>query len=106
MIVPSAFLPHRVTIEPYMGDTAYGPSYGPPVPNIRAMVAPSVRQVRRATDGRETVSTAQVITAPGIDCPPGSRITLPGGRVTTALSVADHSAPGLPVPDCMEVMCE
>ncbi|MDT3395590.1 hypothetical protein RKE29_02810 [Streptomyces sp. B1866] len=106
MRVPDWLLRHRVTIEPYRGDTAYGPSYGPPVADVRALVSATVRQVRRATDGRETTSTAQVITAPGLTCPPGSRLTLPGGRVTTALSTAEHAAPGLPVPACTEVICE
>ncbi len=64
-----------------------------------------MRQVR-ATDGREVTSTAQVIAAPDLDCPAGSRLTLPTGRTTTALSVARHTAPGLPVPACCEVMCE
>ncbi len=105
MRVPDALLRHRVTVAPYIGDSAYGPIYGPEQ-TVRALVAATVRQVRRATDGRETVSTAQVIAAPGLDCPPGSRVTLPDGRVTTALSTADHSAPGLPVPACVEVSCE
>lgn len=104
MRVPDALLRHRVTIAPYIGDSAYGPMYGPEQ-TVRALVAASVRQVR-AADGRETISTAQMITAPGLNCPPGSRVTLPGGRVTTALSTADHSAPGLPVPACTEVSCE
>ncbi|WP_326678512.1 hypothetical protein [Streptomyces sp. NBC_01237] len=51
-------------------------------------------------------STAQVIAAPGLDCPPQSRISLPSGRVTTALHVAAHTAPGLPVPESTEVFCE
>ncbi|MEU5130027.1 hypothetical protein [Streptomyces mobaraensis] len=104
MKVPAALLRHRVTVAPYIGDTAYGPAYGPEQ-TVRALVAAAVRQVRRS-DGRETVSTAQVIAAPGLSCPPGSRVTLPDGRVTTVLSTADHSAPGLPVPACVEVMCE
>ncbi|WP_404959017.1 hypothetical protein [Streptomyces sp. 147326] len=88
MIVPATFLPHRITVEPYLGDTAYGPAYGPPVPGIRAMV-----------------SAPQVITAPAVDCPLGSRITLPDGRITTAVKVHVHTAPGLPVPACLEVTC-
>ncbi|MFK0233731.1 hypothetical protein [Streptomyces vinaceus] len=88
MIVPAALLPHRITVEPYLGDTSYGPAYGPPVPGIRAMV-----------------SVPQVITAPGVDCPPGSRITLPDGRTTTAVTVKAHTAPGLPVPTSLEVTC-
>ncbi|MGW1770642.1 hypothetical protein [Streptomyces sp. NPDC002104] len=103
--MPDSLLRHRVTVEPYRGDSAYGPIYDPPA-QVRALVIASVRQVRRASDGREVVSSAQVIAAPGLDCPPGSRLTLPSGRTTTAISTADHSAPGLPVPACTEVVCE
>ncbi|MER7145985.1 hypothetical protein [Streptomyces xanthochromogenes] len=105
MSVPDFLLRHRVRIEPYLGESAYGPRYGDPIEDIPALVAEAVRMVR-APDGREVTSTAQVITAPGLTCPPGSRLTLPGGRVTTALTVAHHTAPGLPVPACMEVSCE
>jgi hypothetical protein len=104
--VPAYLLRHRITVEPYLGDGAYGPQWGPPVPNVPALVAAAVKQVRRATDGREVVSSTTVITAPGLDCPPGSRITLPNGRTTTAITTADHTAPGLPVPACTEVSCE
>ncbi|WP_031010655.1 hypothetical protein [Streptomyces sp. NRRL F-5727] len=103
--IPPWLLPHRVVIEPYLGDSAYGPKYGPPVPGVRAMVAEQVRTVRDR-EGREIVSTAQVITAPDTDCPAESRITLPSGRRTRALSTAHHTAPGLPVPESLEVMCE
>ncbi|RZU21737.1 hypothetical protein [Streptomyces sp. BK239] len=103
--LPAFLLRHRITIEPYLGDSAYGPQYGPAVADVPVLVAESVRQVR-AADGREVTSTAQVIAAPDLDCPAGSRLTLPTGRTTTALSVARHTAPGLPVPACCEVMCE
>lgn len=105
MRVTTILLPHRITIEPYLGDGAYGPIYGPPSLPIRALVAETVRTVRDRT-GREVTSTAQVITRPGLDCPAESRITLPSGRVTTALHVAAHTAPGLPVPQSTEVSCE
>ncbi|WP_051778793.1 hypothetical protein [Streptomyces sp. NRRL S-241] len=103
--IPEVLLRHRITIEPYLGDGAYGPRHGAPVPEIPALVSPSARMVR-APDGREVTSSAQIITAPGLDCPPGSRVTLPDGRITTALSITHHTAPGLPVPACSEVMCE
>ncbi|MFI5808883.1 hypothetical protein [Streptomyces sp. NPDC051561] len=106
MKVPAGLLRHRITVEPYRGDSAYGPMYDPPVAGVRALVAHTVAQVRRASDGREVVSTAQVITLPGLDCPPGSRVTLPDGRVTTAISTSHHTAPGLPVPACTEVRTE
>ncbi|MFD4371498.1 hypothetical protein ACFWPY_07890 [Streptomyces sp. NPDC058527] len=103
--VPRWLLRHRISIEPYIGDSAYGPRYGPPVTGVRALVAEQVRTVRDR-EGRETVSTAQVITAPGTVCPAESRITLPTGRITRVLSAAPHTAPGLPVPESLEVMCE
>lgn len=105
MSVPDFLLRHRLRIEPYLGESAYGPRYGDPVEDVHALVAETVR-IMRAPDGREVASTAQVITAPGLTCPPGSRLTLPGGRVTTALTIAHHTAPGLPVPACTEVNCE
>ncbi|MET9468490.1 hypothetical protein ABZY44_27625 [Streptomyces sp. NPDC006544] len=105
MRVPDWLLPHRITIEPYAGDTAYGPTYGPPTADVPALVAETVRTVRNR-EGREVTSTAQVLTAPDVACPPLSRITLPSGRITTALHIAPHTAPGLPLPESAEVFCE
>lgn len=104
MKVPRYLLRHRVVVEPYDGDSAYGPTYRPPV-EVRALVAETTK-VTRNREGVEVTSTSQVICEPGLDCPPESRITLPTGRVTKAISVAQHTAPGLPTPDCTEVMCE
>jgi hypothetical protein len=98
-------LRHRVTVEPYLGDSAYGPTYGPPIESVPALVAETIRTVRDR-EGREVTSTAQVIAGPDLDCPAESRLTLPSGRRTRVLSVAHHTAPGLPVPQCTEVMCE
>lgn len=103
--VPGWLLRHRITVEPYAGDSAYGPTYGPAVGDVPALVAETVRTVRDK-DGREVTSTAQIIAEPALDCPAESRITLPSGRITRALTVAHHSAPGLPVPESVEVMCE
>lgn len=63
-------------------------------------------QLTRNREGVEVTSTTQIITAPGLDCPAESRLTLPSGRITRAISVANHTAPGLPVPQSTEVMCE
>lgn len=105
MRVPAYLLRHRITVEPYLGDSAYGPQYGPPVENVPALVAETIRLVRDR-EGREVTSTAQIIAAPGLDCPAESRITLPDGRTTRAISVAHHTAPGLPVPQSTEVSAE
>ncbi|MFI6371013.1 hypothetical protein [Streptomyces sp. NPDC050546] len=105
MRVPAYLLRHRVTVEPYLGDGAYGPQYGPPVADVPALVS-GARKVTRDSTGAQVLSTAQVIAAPDLDCPARSRLTLHDGRTTTAISVAHHTAPGLPVPACTEVMCE
>ncbi|QKW10980.1 hypothetical protein HUT18_18320 [Streptomyces sp. NA04227] len=103
--VPGWLLRHRIDVEPYLGDTAYGPQFGPTVCGIPALVA-AVRRQLVDKDGREVTATAQVIAGPDLNCPPGSRVTLPGGRTTTAVEVHAHTAPGLPAPACTEVMCE
>ncbi|MFE7316410.1 hypothetical protein ACFU7T_25460 [Streptomyces sp. NPDC057555] len=102
--VPAVLLRHRVTIEPNLGDGAYGPAYGPPA-TVRALVADRPQMIR-TPDSRTIQATATVIAGPEIECPVGSRVTLPDGRATTALTVARHAAPGLPVPACTEVMCQ
>ncbi|MGC9541600.1 hypothetical protein [Streptomyces sp. UG1] len=103
--VPEVLLRHRIRIEPYAGDSAYGPTYRPAIEDVPALVDPSPRLVR-APDGRDVTATATFIAGPELDCPPGSRVTLPDGRTTTALTVAHHTAPDLPVPACTEVSCE
>ncbi|AVH58383.1 MULTISPECIES: hypothetical protein [Streptomyces] len=105
MRVPGYLLRHRITVEPYLGVSAYGPRYGPKVEDVPALVDETIKRVRDAT-GAEVTSTAQIIAAPDLNCPTGSRITLPDGRTTTALTVAHHTAPGLPVPASTEVSCE
>ena len=105
MNVPRWLLRHRITIEPYLGTSAYGPKYGPPTRDVPALVAEAIKRVRDAT-GAEVVSTAQIYADPDLNCPTGSRVTLPTGRTTTAINVAHHTAPGLPVPQSTEVMCE
>nr|WTB07397.1 hypothetical protein OG546_26170 [Streptomyces antimycoticus] len=105
MNVPRWLLRHRIKVEPYLGDSAYGPRYGPPVEDVPALVALALRTVRDR-EGRAVTSTATVYAGPDLDCPPESRITLPDGRITKAIAVAQHTAPGLPVPESVEVSCE
>ncbi|MGI5252776.1 hypothetical protein [Actinacidiphila glaucinigra] len=105
MKVPAVALRHRVTIAPFLGDGPYGPAWGPPVEDVHALVSEVVKMTRDST-GAQVVSTAQVLCLPDVVCPAGSRVTLPDGRRTVAISVAQHTAPGLPVPASTEVMCE
>ncbi|WP_242908673.1 hypothetical protein [Actinomadura terrae] len=102
--IPQWALVHRVTIEPYAGEGATGPVYGPPVNGVRALVEARTQYLRDA-DGNRTTSSTTVYFMPGTACPPRSRLTLPGGRTAIAMQTADHRAPGLPTPDHLEVTC-
>ncbi|MEV6536726.1 hypothetical protein AB0M86_45460 [Streptomyces sp. NPDC051639] len=102
--LPAWLLRHTVTVEPYRGSGAYGPVYGDPAA-AACLVAETVKHIRDAT-GAVVVSTAQIYAGPDLDCPVGSRVILPDGRITRALTVAAHTAPGLPVPQSSEVYCE
>ncbi|MCX5362879.1 hypothetical protein OG864_29715 [Streptomyces sp. NBC_00124] len=102
--LPAWLLRHTITVEPYRGTGAYGEVFGDPAA-AAALVAETVKHIRDAT-GAITVSTAQVYAGPTLDCPVGSRVMLPDGRITRALTVAHHTAPGLPVPQSTEVYCE
>lgn len=88
--VPGFLLRHRVRVEPYLGSGATGDAYGPAVV-LRAQVDQTRRTVRDAT-GAEVVSEATVRgrLASARRCPPGSRVTLPGGRRTWVISVRRH----------------
>jgi len=103
--IPRWLLPHRVTIEPYAGDTGRsGKTWGAPFVT-RAMATPTDKLITDQ-EGRQVVATAQVIIGPGIDCPVESKILLPGGIKGRVASVAKYTAPGMPVPDCTEVLVE
>lgn len=102
--LPRWLLRHTITVEPYQGSGAYGPQYGDPHA-AAALVAETVKHVRSGT-GEIVVSTAQIYAGPDLDCPVGSRVILPDGRITRVLTTARHTAPGLPVPESTEVYCE
>ncbi|MCZ9348547.1 hypothetical protein NGM36_01780 [Streptomyces mutabilis] len=107
MRLPRWLLPHRISVEPYAGDSAYGPTYGPPIEDVRALVDLRIRVVRNR-EGREVTSTATVYAEPELaaQCPPESLITLPDGRITHVIAVAPHTAPGMGLPESTEVACE
>lgn len=100
--VPVGLLVHRITVEPFLGDTAYGPSYGPPVTGIRAFVD---QQTRRVTDpsGTEVVSGSTALCPLATVAPAQSRVTLADGSVTRVINAKPRSAPGLPVPQHLEL---
>lgn len=102
-VIPGVVLVHTVTIEAYLGDSAYGPQYGPPLA-ARALVEEAIRTVRN-TRGEEVVSSTTVYLLPSQACPPESRLTTPSGRVASVITSALHDGGGLPTPDHREVTC-
>lgn len=103
MRLPKRFLPHTVIVEPYLGDGAYGPQYGPEQ-TVRCFVD-DTRKVVRDTDGAEVASETTVFTRPDADIPEGSQIQV-GGRTTRVIRTARRDGGGLPTPDHLEVTCE
>ncbi|MFE9645316.1 hypothetical protein ACFYO0_14605 [Streptomyces sp. NPDC006365] len=102
MVIPGYLLRHEVVVEPYEGDSAYGPVYAAPV-TVRCFLEEKNRLVRDK-DGREVTSSSTFRCRLGaVDAPPDSRVTLPGGRQTTVISQARHDGGGLPTPDHLEV---
>ncbi|MFF3622333.1 hypothetical protein [Streptomyces sp. NPDC002467] len=101
MVIPGWLLRHTVTIEAYLGDTAYGPQYAAPV-TARAFVEEKIRTVRNK-EGEEVTASTTVYLLPTQECPPESRVTTPSGRTASVITSAAHTGGGLPTPDHREV---
>jgi len=75
-VIPSAALRDSITIEPYLGESALGPTYG------TAVTIPAMVSVRRSTvalpDGRAAQTILQVLIRPGTEYKVGSRVTTLG----------------------------
>lgn len=76
------FLRSIVSIEPFTGSGAAGPTYGSATP-ARASVQPDFKLIIDA-NGREVQATVLLILLPGAVCPAESRVTA-GGKVYRAL---------------------
>lgn len=101
---PRRFMPHRITIEPYLGDTSHGPSYGPPA-IVQCFLDAKVRMVR-SPNGREVTSTSTAYCPLDTQCPAESRVTLPTGATTIVIAALRRDGGGLPTPDHLEVQVE
>lgn len=85
MRVPSSLLRSSITVEPYLGAGAYGPSYGTAV-TLRARVEGRRRAVRRP-DGTDVIASATATIRPeGPDVPVESRV-VHAGRTYEVLDV-------------------
>jgi hypothetical protein len=102
--IPGMLLAHTVTVEAYAGDGAHGPVYA--AATAVACLLTEATTLVRAPDGREVASSATYITPPDHDPPPGSRVTLPGGRITTVITVRRAGVGIAAVPSNTEVMLQ
>jgi hypothetical protein len=101
MNIPVWLLQHSVTVEPYLGHTAYGPQYGPPV-IVRCFLDQQTRTIR-AADGTQTTSSSTAYARLDTVAPALSRVTLPDGRVTSVLAALRRDGGKLPTPSHMEL---
>lgn len=101
---PKRFMRHHITIEPYLGDTSHGPSYGPGV-SVQCFLDAKTRMVRSPT-GREVTSTSTAYCPLATVCPAESRVTLPSGARTIVIAALRRDGGGLPTPDHLEVQVE
>ncbi|MET9510759.1 hypothetical protein ABZX62_20255 [Streptomyces flavidovirens] len=100
--MPAFLLRHEVTVEEYLGSSAYGPRYATPV-TVRCLLEQKTRTVR--DQGGEEVTSTSTFRAPldTASVAPESRVTLPDGDTTTVIAALRHDGGGLPVPDHLEV---
>lgn len=99
--VPRYLLRHTVQVEPFTGTWGV---YGPAAP-MRCLVQFAASGTRRGygNDGAEQNGTVFAEPEAAAACPPGSRITLPDGRVGYASDTTLYDAGGLPTPDHTEI---
>lgn len=102
--VPGWLLRHRITIEPYRGDSSTGPVYGTAL-EVRAFVDEQTRMVR-SPGGEEVTSSSTAYAPPGTVAPPLSRVTLPSGRTTTVIAALPRDGGGLATPDHTEIQLQ
>lgn len=101
--------PATVTVEALQGTGAHGPVYAAAAPVTGCVVDETRRLVRVQTQdaaGHERISSSTVWCPPGTSAPAGSRVTLPSGRVTRVLAVAELDDHGLDLPSHVELSLE
>lgn len=101
MLIPTFLLRHRVTVEPFLGNSATGPRYGTPA-EVRCFVEEKTRLVRNPA-GEEVTSSSTFYALLDTVCPAKSRVTLASGRKTTVIEAVRQDGGGLPTPDHLEV---
>lgn len=95
-LIPRFLLQHKAIIEPYLGTSAKGPQYGPPV-TVRCL-AVDKRKLVRSADQDQVISSTQVFCRPGVDAPVHSRVTV-NGKSASVITVDTADAGFLPTPN-------
>lgn len=101
--IPAWMLVHTVIIEPRLGISGHGPTYGPP--EEHDCLIDDVEKLDRAARDQEALDPVEFWLVPGAVVPVGSRVTI-RGRIATALKVATRDGGGLPTPDHVQVTAE
>jgi hypothetical protein len=102
--MPQQLFVHLITVEAYEGAGAYGPVYAAPV-EVACLLDQQTKLVRSPSGG-QVVSSSTALCPLDTVCPPASRVTLPGGRVTTVINALRRDGGPLPVPSHLEVQAE
>lgn len=102
--IPRRYLVHTITVEPRLGESSTGPVYGPPV-TVRCFLDEQTRAVRSA-GGEQVTSTSTAYADLGTEAPALSRVTLPGGRVTTVIQAKRRDGQRLGTPNHLEIQLE
>lgn len=102
--MPGYLMQHAVTVEPYTGDGAYGPTYGAAVA-VRCLLDEQTRMVRDK-DGRQVSSTSTIYCPLSTVAPPGSKATLPDGRQTFVIAALRRDGGRLGTPNHLEVQLQ
>ncbi|MBB5853975.1 hypothetical protein ACFQ05_11760 [Amycolatopsis umgeniensis] len=99
LTMPAFLLPHTVTVKPYTGTGAYGPTFGRPF-SVRRAYVEDRRRLVRASDGAETISETTVITRPDPSVPAGSEVTVwpgtPAERTAIVITASTFDHPSAP----------
>lgn len=100
--LPASLFGSLATIEPYAGTTGQGQQTFGSATAVSCLHAPGVRLVRDQ-NGNEVVSSATLYCPANTTPPPaGSRVTIDGAAHVVILSRA-WTAPGLPLPESVEI---
>ena len=103
MNFPGYLKRHSVTVEPFLGDTAYGPTYGPAV-TVKCFRDDDQKLVK-TPGGDEVNSVATLYCGLAENIPTNSRITLvPNGPTYSVIMTKVHDGGGLPTFDHLQVV--